>query len=68
MCVCVIQVTTKSLQTLNLGHNNITNEGVFRLKDGMLRNKSLLRIGMQAVKMSCEGETSSHLPVDEIHH
>ena len=45
----------KSLETINLGHNNITNEGIHRLKDGLLQNKSLLRIGLQSAKLSCEG-------------
>jgi len=45
----------KSLETVNLGHNNITNEGIHRLKDGLLLNKSLLRIGLQSAKLSCEG-------------
>jgi len=45
----------KSLETINLGHNNITNEGIHRLKDGLLQNKSLLRIGLQSSKLSCEG-------------
>jgi len=45
----------KSLETINLGHNNITNEGIHRLKDGLLQNRSLLRIGLQSAKLSCEG-------------
>jgi len=45
----------RSLETINLGHNNITNEGIHRLKDGLLQNKSLLRIGLQSAKLSCEG-------------
>lgn len=50
-----VKINTKSLETINLGHNNITNEGIHRLKDGLLQNKSLLRIGLQAAKISCEG-------------
>jgi len=45
----------KSVETINLGHNNITNEGIHRLKEGLLQNKSLLRIGLQSSKLSCEG-------------
>jgi len=48
----------KSLETINLGHNNITNEGIHRLKDGLLQNKSLLRIGLQSSKLSCEGNNT----------
>lgn len=50
-------MNTRSLETLNLGHNNITNEGIHRLKEGLLQNKSLLRVGLQAAKLSCEGRT-----------
>jgi len=48
----------RSLETINLGHNNITNEGIHRLKDGLLQNKSLLRIGLQSAKLSCEGNNT----------
>ncbi len=49
------QSSTQSLETINLGHNNITNEGIHRMKEGLILNKSLLRIGLQAAKISCEG-------------
>ena len=49
----------RSVETINLGHNNITNEGIHRLKDGLLQNKSLLRIGLQSAKLSCEGTDNS---------
>jgi hypothetical protein len=48
-------MNTRCLETLNLGHNSLTTEGIHRLKDGLLQNKSLLRIGLQAAKISCEG-------------
>ena len=51
-----MQTSTKSIETLNIGHNNITNEGIHRLKEGLLHNKSLLRIGLQAAKVTCEGK------------
>lgn len=53
--ITLIQILSNCLETLNLGHNNIANEGIHQLKDGLLRNRSLLRIGLQAAKISCEG-------------
>ena len=44
-------MVVKNLETLNLGYNNITNEGVHRLKDGLLKNRSVLRLGMQCTKV-----------------
>ena len=44
-------MAVKNLETLNLGYNNITNEGVHRLKDGLLKNRSILRLGMQSTKV-----------------
>ena len=58
MFYCILQISTKSLETLNLGHNNLTNEGIHRLKEGLLQNKSLLRVGIQACKVTCEGLNS----------
>lgn len=56
-----VQVNTKCLETLNLGHNTLTTEGIHRLKDGLLQNKSLLRIGLQASKITCEGQNLEFL-------
>lgn len=53
--ILFFKAATKSLETLNIGHNNITNDGIHRLKDGLMQNKTLLRIGLQATKISCEG-------------
>ncbi|KAB5575244.1 hypothetical protein PHYPO_G00218580 [Pangasianodon hypophthalmus] len=44
-----------SLETLNLGHNAVGNEGVLKLKDGLIANRSLLRLGLASTKLSCEG-------------
>lgn len=47
---------TQSLETLNLGHNAVGNEGVHKLKDGLVANRSILRLGLASTKLSCEGE------------
>jgi hypothetical protein len=36
------------------------NEGIHFLKEGLLQNKSLLRIGLQGTKVTCEGKSSVH--------
>lgn len=46
---------TRSLQTLNLGHNRVTNEGIHTLKEGLLRNHSLQRLGLLNTRLSSEG-------------
>ncbi|XP_052766356.1 protein phosphatase 1 regulatory subunit 37-like [Mya arenaria] len=46
--------TAEHLETLNLGHNPITNEGIHILKDGLLKTK-LLKLGLSGTKVSCEG-------------
>ncbi|ESO06608.1 hypothetical protein HELRODRAFT_63861 [Helobdella robusta] len=50
-----VLMVSKSLLGINLGLNGITNEGIHRLKDGLVRNRTLVKIGMQACKISCEG-------------
>ncbi|KAK2088669.1 hypothetical protein P7K49_034576, partial [Saguinus oedipus] len=46
---------TQSLETLNLGHNPIGNEGVRHLKNGLISNRSVLRLGLASTKLTCEG-------------
>ena len=50
-----LQGSTKCLETLNLGHNNVTNEGIHILKEGLLKSKSLMRLGLQSTRLTCEG-------------
>lgn len=49
------QPCTQSLETLNLGHNSVGNEGVHKLKDGLISNRSVLRLGLASTKLACEG-------------
>lgn len=53
-----LQPCTQSLETLNLGHNSVGNEGVHKLKDGLIANRSVLRLGLASTKLSCEGGLS----------
>lgn len=52
---CASQPHTQSLETLNLGHNPIGNEGVRNLKNGLISNRSVLRLGLASTKLTCEG-------------
>ncbi|XP_036201291.1 protein phosphatase 1 regulatory subunit 37 isoform X4 [Myotis myotis] len=52
---CSLQPHTQSLETLNLGHNPIGNEGVRNLKNGLIGNRSVLRLGLASTKLTCEG-------------
>lgn len=52
---CPLQPHTHSLETLNLGHNAIGNEGVRNLKNGLISNRSVLRLGLASTKLTCEG-------------
>lgn len=67
---CTLQSSTHNLETLNLGHNNITNEGIHLLKEGLLVSKSLLRLGLQGTKISCEGrsekQTRDHFSIHKL--
>ncbi|KAL1418106.1 hypothetical protein MTO96_026253 [Rhipicephalus appendiculatus] len=50
-----MQVSTKSLITLNLGHNAIGDDGLLILREALMRNKSLCNLGLQNTKITCEG-------------
>ena len=51
----LLQPHTQSLETLNLGHNPVGNEGVRNLKNGLIGNRSVLRLGLASTKLTCEG-------------
>ena len=46
---------SQSLETLNVGRNSITNDGVICLKESLLRNNSLRRLYLHATKITDEG-------------
>ncbi|XP_075255903.1 uncharacterized protein LOC142348429 isoform X2 [Convolutriloba macropyga] len=45
----------RSLETLNMGYNDLRNEGVALLKDGLLRNKSIARLGLSSTRIDSIG-------------
>ncbi|MBW01519.1 Protein phosphatase 1 regulatory subunit 37, partial [Eschrichtius robustus] len=58
---------THSLETLNLGHNPIGNEGVRNLKNGLIGNRSVLRLGLASTKLTCEGRARGRDPLGAGH-
>nr|XP_015205595.1 PREDICTED: protein phosphatase 1 regulatory subunit 37-like isoform X2 [Lepisosteus oculatus] len=50
-------VTT--LETLNLGHNNIQDKGIQELKEGLIANRSLLQLGLAYTGITCEGAVAT---------
>ncbi|XP_049783625.1 protein phosphatase 1 regulatory subunit 37 [Schistocerca cancellata] len=46
---------SKTLETLNVGHNTLSSECLHIIKEPLQQNRSLLRLGMQSTHLSCEG-------------
>lgn len=46
---------SKTLETLNVGHNTLSSECLHVIKEPLQQNRSLLRLGMQSTHLSCEG-------------
>ena len=52
----LFQRVNSRLETINLGCNNMGSVGIEFLKDSLARNRTLLRLGLQATKMNCQGK------------
>lgn len=50
-----LKAVTKNIQTLNIGHNRLGNDGIRNLQIGLLKNKALLRLGLLNTKITAEG-------------
>ena len=50
------QIRTTSLKALNLGQNRIGDLGVQKLKSGLIKNKSLRKLGFLNTKLGSEGK------------
>ena len=55
------QAITQNIQTLNIGHNRLGNDGVRSLQVGLLKNRSLLRLGLLNTKLTAEGGLKEYL-------
>ncbi|CAN8009291.1 unnamed protein product, partial [Ixodes pacificus] len=54
-CCPIVQIATRSLITLNLGHNHVGDDGLHVLREALMRNKTLCNLGLQNTRITCEG-------------
>ncbi len=59
-CFFAPQPILSNLETLNLGQNNLGNDGVHILKDALMKNRSLLRLGLYACRFGDQGKRQSY--------
>lgn len=45
----------KTLETLNIGKNILTDEFLFVIKDALKKNRVLLQLGIQSTELTCDG-------------
>ncbi|XP_076640320.1 uncharacterized protein LOC143351997 isoform X2 [Colletes latitarsis] len=45
----------KTLETLNIGKNTLTDELLFAIKDALKKNRILLQLGIQSTELTCNG-------------
>ncbi|XP_039289055.1 protein phosphatase 1 regulatory subunit 37-like [Nilaparvata lugens] len=53
--IAKVLASSKTLETLNVGQNILSNEVLFATKHVLQQNKALLRLGMQSTHLTCEG-------------
>lgn len=63
----------KTLETLNVGQNILSNEVLHVAKDALQQNRTLLLLGMQSTHLTCEGavalaEIIADNPVIQVSH
>ncbi|XP_076221213.1 uncharacterized protein LOC116432963 isoform X2 [Nomia melanderi] len=46
---------SKTLETLNIGKNVLTDELIFTIKDALKKNRILLQLGIQSTELTCDG-------------
>lgn len=50
-----IITSSKTLETLNIGKNTLTDELLFVIKDALKANRILLQLGIQSTELTCDG-------------
>lgn len=50
-----VQALSKTLETLNIGQNMLTDEALRIVKESLKQNRILLQLGMQSTELTCEG-------------
>lgn len=54
-CFSLLQPMITTLETLNIGQNNLGIDGIMKLKEGLMKNKFLQRMGMFSCRINDEG-------------
>ena len=54
--VTIFQAKSKSLRSLNLGQNRLSDLGIQKIKPGLIRNRSLRKLGLLNTRISNEGK------------
>ncbi|XP_076652781.1 uncharacterized protein LOC143359034 isoform X2 [Halictus rubicundus] len=49
---------SKTLETLNIGKNMLTDELIFTVKDALKKSRTLLQLGIQSTELTCDGVTA----------
>lgn len=50
-----VQALSKTLETLNIGQNMLTDETLRVINESLKQNRVLLQLGMQSTELTCEG-------------
>ncbi|CAM1308730.1 PPP1R37 (predicted) [Pycnogonum litorale] len=56
---CMVEVSEAlrktSLEVFDLSENDITNDGIYHLKEGLMKNRSLVHLSLRSCNIMCEG-------------
>lgn len=50
-----VQALSKTLETLNIGQNMLTDETLNIVNESLKQNRVLLQLGMQSTELTCDG-------------
>lgn len=50
-----VQALSKTLETLNIGQNMLTDETLSIVNESLKQNRVLLQLGMQSTELTCDG-------------
>lgn len=50
-----VQALSKTLETLNIGQNMLTDETLSAVNESLKQNRVLLQLGMQSTELTCDG-------------
>lgn len=55
VCNNCVQALSKTLETLNIGQNMLTDETLSTVNESLKKNRVLLQLGMQSTELTCDG-------------